>query len=118
MYTRAGFRCSTDMDYWAERGHTLEKHLALVNISIHVEQHIPEINGYAIAVSDDDEQILSAIRQDHLVGFAVRRPRGFFSATGDLGLEGYDLIDYQNERLWITLQDQDPEVWTTDDNDM
>ncbi|KAG9856769.1 hypothetical protein KCU98_g1291, partial [Aureobasidium melanogenum] len=67
-------------------------------------------------VSDDDEQILSAIHQNHLVGFAVQKPRGFFSVTGHLGFEGFDLMEYQDERLWLSLQDQDPEVWTTDDD--
>lgn len=87
---------------------------------MHVEQHIPAINEYAIPVSDDedDEQILTAIRQDDLVGFVVQKPRKFFSATRDLELKGHDLVEYQTERLWITLQDQDPEVWTTDDNAM
>lgn len=96
--------------------HTLEQHLAFVYKSIHVEQHIPPINGYAMPVSDDDEQILSAIHQNHLVGFAVQKPRGFFSVTGHLGFEGFDLMEYQDERLWLSLQDQDPEVWTTDDD--
>ncbi|CAD0088206.1 unnamed protein product [Aureobasidium mustum] len=67
-------------------------------------------------VSDDDENVLAAIRQDHLVGFVVQKPRGFFSVTGHLGLEDDDLDLYQTERLWLTLQGQDPEVWTTDDN--
>ncbi|KAK6000541.1 hypothetical protein QM012_003787 [Aureobasidium pullulans] len=96
---------------------TLDQHLALINTTISVEQIIPEINGYAMPVSeDDDEHIISAIRQDHLVGFVVQEPRGFFSETGHLGLEGEDLMEYEDERMWLTLQAQDPEVLVTDDD--
>jgi hypothetical protein len=98
------------------QNHTLEEHLALIKRPIDITQHIPEINGYAIASSNDDEKQLSAIRKDLGVGFAVQKPRGFFNTDGHFGLEGDDLSEYEDERLWLTLQDQDPEVVVTDDD--
>lgn len=96
-------------------GHTVEEHLALINEHVNIYQYIPEINGYAMATSDDDEQMLSSIRQDRRVGFVVQKPRGFFSEGERLQYQGYDLSEYEDERLWLTLQDQDPEVAVTDD---
>jgi len=98
--------------------HTVEEHLATVSsqhINIEVKQYIPQINGYTIAPSADDESIISSIRQDPGVGFIVQKPEGYFSEEYRLGLEGYDLEAYEDERMWLTLQDQDPEVMITDD---
>ncbi|KAI4733000.1 hypothetical protein E4T50_16444 [Aureobasidium sp. EXF-12298] len=115
--------CATALSYnvpqeWIvglREGHSPKEHLALVGEQISIQQYIPEINGYAIATSEDDEQILSSIRQDHEVGFIVQKPRGFFSTNAHIGLSGYDLDDYEDERRWLTLQDQDSEVTITDD---
>ncbi|KAI4754827.1 hypothetical protein E4T52_13105 [Aureobasidium sp. EXF-3400] len=96
-------------------GHSSEEHLALVGQYIDIKQHIPEINGYAIPTSEDDEQLLSSIRQDHQVGFIVQKPRGFFPKAAHIGLSGYDLDEYEDERRWLTLQDQDLEVIVTDE---
>lgn len=97
--------------------HTLEEHLATVSqhVNIDIKQYIPQINGYAIAPSADDESIISLIRQDPGVGFIVQKPQGYFSEKYRLGLEGYDLEAYEDDRFWLTLQDQDPEVMITDD---
>jgi len=97
--------------------HTLEEHLATVSqhININIKQYIPEINGYAITASTDDESITSSIRQDPGVGFIVQKPQGYFSEDYRIGLEGYDLEAYEDERFWLTLQDQDPEVLITND---
>lgn len=95
--------------------HTVEEHLATVNQHIDIKQHIPEINGYAITPSTNDEGIRSSIRQDPGVGFIIQKPQGFFSEDYRLRLEGYDLEAYEDERDWSTLQDQDPEVEVTDD---
>jgi hypothetical protein len=111
-----GFNVPQEWIIGLRGNHSLEEHLALVETSIDIEQYIPEINGYAIASSRDDEKLLSAIRQDRGVGFVVPKPRGFFNTDGHIGLEGDDLSEYEDERLWLTLQDQDPEVVVTDDN--
>jgi hypothetical protein len=115
--------CTTALTYnvpqeWIvglREGHTLEKHFALRENPINISQYLPEINGYAIRPSQDDEKILSSIRQDHKVGFIVQKPRGFFSKDAHIGLSGYDLDEYKDERRWLTLQDQDPQVAITDD---
>jgi hypothetical protein len=99
-------------------GRSPEEHLALVGQHINIKQYTPEINGYATATSEDDEQLLSSIRQDHQVGFIVQKPRGFFSKDGHNGLSGDDLDEYEDERRWLTLQDQDPEITITDDGAM
>jgi hypothetical protein len=112
----SGFNVPQEWIIGLRESHTLETHLALIKRPIDITQHIPEINGYAIASSKDDEQILSAIRQDKGVGFVVQKPLGFFDKDGHLGLEGDDLTEYEDERFWLTLQDQDPEVIVTDDN--
>lgn len=114
--TVVGFNVPQEWIIGLREGHTLERHLAIVQIPIDIEQHILEINGYAIASSEDDENILYAIRQDSGVGFAVQKPRGFFTKDGHFGLEGDDLTEYEDERFWLTLQDQDPEIIVTDDN--
>jgi hypothetical protein len=97
---------------------TLENHLALIKTPINITQHIPSINGYALAPSPNTSAILSSIRQDPSVGFIIQKPRGFFSSNGHLGLSGDDLDEYEVERMWLTLQDQDPEVLVTDDGGM
>jgi hypothetical protein len=97
---------------------TLGNHLALIKIPIDIKQHITQINGYAIAASSNDKSILSSIRQDPSVSFIIRKPHDFFSSDGHLGLEGDDLTDYEVDRMWLTLQDQDPEVLVTDDGGM
>ncbi|CAD0056005.1 unnamed protein product, partial [Aureobasidium pullulans] len=96
--------------------HSLEDHLASLRNDIDVEQRIPQINGYAIPISETNNDVLSRIRQDSRVGFVVEKPRGFFSQDGHVGLENDDLTDYLEERMWLTLQDQDPEVPATDDD--
>lgn len=96
-------------------GHTLEEHLALIGKPINIKQYIPEIHGYAIPTSQDDDSILSSICEDRQVGFIVQKPRGFFSKDAHIGLSGDDLDEYEDERRWLTLQDQDPEVIVTDD---
>jgi hypothetical protein len=94
---------------------TLKNHLALLNTPIDIKQYVPQINGYAITPSANDENLLSSTRQDPGVGFIVPKPQGFFFSNGHIGLEGDDLDDYEVERMWLTLQDQDPEVIVTDD---
>ncbi|THV64635.1 hypothetical protein D6D28_09758 [Aureobasidium pullulans] len=96
--------------------HSLEDHLASLGNDIDVEQRIPQINGYAISISETNNDVLSRIRQDSRVGFVVEKLRGFFSQDGHLGLETDDLTDYLEQRMWLTLQDQDPEVPVTDDD--
>jgi len=95
--------------------HTLGEHLAAISQHINIKQYIPEINGYVIAPSAHDESIIPSIRQDPGVGFIVQKPQGYFSEDYRLGLEGYDLDAYEDDRFWSTLQDQDPEVLITDD---
>jgi hypothetical protein len=114
-YTLA-FNVPQDYIIGLRENHTLENHLASLTTLIDVEQYIPEINGYAIAPSANDKNIPSSIRRDPGVGFIVQKPRGFFSGDGHIGLEGDDLDDYEVERMWLTLQDQDPEVIVTDDD--
>lgn len=94
---------------------TLEDHFATIGEHVEIEQHIPGINGYAINPSTNDKSILASIRRDPGVGFVVEKPRGFFSENGHTGLKGDDLDAYEDERMWLTLQDQDPEVEVTDD---
>ncbi|THX02338.1 hypothetical protein D6D13_08395 [Aureobasidium pullulans] len=96
--------------------HSLEDHLASLGNGIDVEQRIPQINGYAIPISETNNDVLSKIRRDTRVGFVVEKPRGFFSQDGHVGLENDDLTDYLVQRMWLTLQDQDPEVPVTDDD--
>jgi hypothetical protein len=96
---------------------TLQTHLAFLKTPINITQHIPSINGYALA-SSTNETLLSSIHQDPNVGFIVQKPHGFFFEHGNLGLSGDDLDDYEVERMWLTLQDQDPEVVVTDDGGM
>ncbi|KAL2032273.1 hypothetical protein VTO58DRAFT_105445 [Aureobasidium pullulans] len=96
--------------------HSLEDHLASLGNGIDVEQRIPQINGYAIPISETNNDVLFKIRQDTRVGFVVEKPRGFFSQDGHVGLENDDLTDYLEQRMWLTLQDQDPEVPVTDDD--
>ena len=96
--------------------HSLEDHLASLGNDIDVEQRIPQITGYAIPVSETNNDVLSRIRRDSRVGFVVEKPRAFFFQNGHLGLETDDLTDYLEQRMWLTLQDQDPEVPVTDDN--
>jgi hypothetical protein len=111
-----GFNVPQQWIIGLRENHTLEDHIALLGRPIDIEQYIPEINGYAIYPTEDDEEILYAIRQDPRVGFAVQKPRGFFTKDGHIGLEGDDLSIYEVERFWLTLQDQDPEVTVTDDD--
>jgi hypothetical protein len=111
-----GFNVPQEWIIGLREGHTIEEHLAVVERSIDIEQYIPEINGYAIYPTEDDEATLSAIRRDPKVGFLVQKPREFFTQDGHFGLEGDDLSNYEDERLWLTLQDQDSEVIVTDDN--
>jgi hypothetical protein len=111
-----GFNVPQEWIIGLREGHTIEEHLAVVERSIDIEQYIPEINGYAIYPTEDDEATLSAIRRDLKVGFSVQKPREFFTQDGHFGLEGDDLSEYEDERLWLTLQDQDSEVIVTDDN--
>ncbi|THW45703.1 hypothetical protein D6D21_04293 [Aureobasidium pullulans] len=96
--------------------HSLEDHLASLGNGIDVEQRIPQINGYAIPISETNNDVLSKIRRDTRVGFVVEKPRGFFSQDGHVGLENDDLTDYLVQRMWLTPQDQDPEVPVTDDD--
>ena len=109
------FNVPQDWIIGLRKGHGSEEHLALVGGHIDIKQYIPEINGYATATSKCDEQLLSSIRRDHEVGFIVQKPRGFFSKDAHIGLSDYDLDEYEDERRWSTLQDQDPEVIVTDD---
>jgi hypothetical protein len=97
--------------------HTLADHLASIKTPIDITQHIPSINGYALPPSTN-ATLLATIRQDPGVGFRVQKPQGFFSTNGHLDLKGDDLDDYEVERMWLTLQDQDPEVVVTDDGGM
>jgi hypothetical protein len=110
------FNVPQDWIIGLREGHTLEEHFAMVRKPADIKQYIPEINGYAIANFEDDDETLSSIRQDRGVGFVIQKPRGFFSKDGHVGLEGDDLTDYEVERMWLTLQDQDPEVIVTDDD--
>lgn len=98
-------------------GH-VEKHLASLPAMLReqVEQHIPEINGYAIPTFVGS-RMLDLIRKDPSVGFIVTKPRGFFSANGAKDLKGDEKEDYELERMWLTLQSSDPKVETTDDGD-
>ncbi|THW61298.1 hypothetical protein D6D19_09979 [Aureobasidium pullulans] len=74
--------------------HSLEDHLASLGNDIDVEQRIPQINGYAIPISETNNDVLSKIRRDSRVGFVVEKPRGFFSQDGHPGLETDNLTDY------------------------
>jgi hypothetical protein len=114
-YTLA-FNVPQDWIIGLRADYTLENHRALLNTPIDIKQHIPQINGYAITSSFNDESLLSSIRQDPGVGFIVQKPQGFFSSNGHIGLQGDDLDDYEVERMWLTLQDQDSEVFVTDDD--
>jgi len=113
----SAFNVPQDWVVGSRDNHTLEEHLAAVSqhININIEQYIPEVNGYTIAPSADDESIISSIRQDPGVGFIVQKPQGYFSEEYRIGLADYDLEAYEDERFWLTLQDQDPEVEVTDD---
>lgn len=96
----------------------VEKHLASLPVVLrnHVEQIIPEINGYAVSAALSSlSTILDSLRKDPNVGFIVTRPRGFFSREGGKHLTGDAKEDYETERMWSVLQFSDPEVEVTDD---
>jgi hypothetical protein len=97
--------------------HTLQTHFAFLKSPINIQQHNPSINGYALPPSTN-ATLLSSIRLDPNVGFIVQKPLDFFSSNGHLGLKDDDLDDYEIERMWLTLQDQDPHVVVTDDGGM
>jgi hypothetical protein len=97
--------------------HTLKNHFAFLKTPINITQHIPSINGYALPPSTN-QTLLATIREDPGVGFIVQKPRDFFSTNEHLDLKDDDLDDYEVERMWLTLQDQDPEVVVTDDGGM
>ncbi|KEQ62340.1 uncharacterized protein M437DRAFT_84683 [Aureobasidium melanogenum CBS 110374] len=104
-------------------GVSVHSHLASLPIMLRdqIEQVIPEINGYALpapynpSTSPLHHSILASIRKDPSVGFVVPKPRGFFSAEGGKELEGEELEEYKEERMWSTLQYLDPGVQVTDD---
>ncbi|KAG9529337.1 hypothetical protein KCU93_g3514, partial [Aureobasidium melanogenum] len=96
----------------------VEEHLASLPVVLrkHVEQIIPEINGYAVSAAlSGSSTILDSLRKDPNVGFIVTRPRGFFSREGGKQLTGDAKEDYETERMWSVLQFSDPEVEATDD---
>jgi hypothetical protein len=111
------FNVPQDWIIGLRHNHTLRDHLAFLQFPVNIKQHIPSINGYALP-SSTNEALLTSIRQDPDVGFIVQKPLGFFSSNGHLGLKDDDLDDYEVERMWLTLQDQDPEVVVTDDGGM
>jgi hypothetical protein len=115
-YTLA-FNVPQDYIIGLRANYTLQTHFAFLKSPIDITQHIPSINGYALA-SSTNETLLSSIRLDPNVGFVIQKPRDFFSSNGHLDLSGDDLDDYEVERMWLTLQDQDPEVVVTDDGGM
>ena len=106
-------------------GQTFEKHLGLVGRSIPVKEHRPEINGYTACVSDDDEDLLRAIRNDSSVGFVVNMPEDCFRKTEKFIEDGWDEDDrdlYEHmthpDHHWHYLQNYDPEVLVTDEGGM
>ncbi|KAK6007515.1 hypothetical protein QM012_004329 [Aureobasidium pullulans] len=103
-------------------GQTFEKHLGLVGRSIPVKEHKSEINGYTASVSDDDTDLLRAIRSDPNVGFAVRMPEDYFRKTEKFIEDGWDEDDddlYEHmtrpDHYWRDLQSKDPEVQVSDE---
>lgn len=97
---------------------TPEEHLSTVGQHIDITHYIPKINGYAITPSASDEAVLPSIRHDPGVGFIVQKPEGFFSEEYRIGLAGYELEAYEDERSCLMLQGQDPEITVTDDGAM
>ncbi|THZ06353.1 hypothetical protein D6C91_10414 [Aureobasidium pullulans] len=90
--------------------HSLEDHLASLGIGIDVEQRIPQINGYAIPISETNNDVLSKIRRDSRVGFVVENPLDSSLKTGTLGSR--PMI---SQIIW-SREYQDPEVPVTDDD--
>ncbi|KAG9951648.1 hypothetical protein KCU85_g2654, partial [Aureobasidium melanogenum] len=103
-------------------GQTIEKHLDLVGRSIPIREHRPEINGYTASVSDDDSDLLKAIRSDDQVGFVVKMTEYYFRKTEKFIQDGWDEDDddlYEHmtrpDHHWHNLQGNDPEIRVSDE---
>lgn len=106
-------------------GQTIEKHLDLVGRSIPIREHRPEINGYTASVSDDDSDLLKAIRSDDQVGFVVKMTEYYFRKTEKFIQDGWDEDDddlYEHmtrpDHHWHNLQGNDPEIRVSDEGGM
>lgn len=103
-------------------GQTFEKHLDLVGRSISVKEQRSGINGYVASISDDDEDLIWAIRSDPSVGFAVKMPEDYFRRTERFIEDGWDeddrdLYEHMTEpdHYWRDLKSKDPEVLASDE---
>lgn len=103
-------------------GQTFDKHLGLVGRSIPVKEQRSEINGYVASVSEDDMELLKAIRSDPNVGFVVKMPEDYFRKTEKFIEDGWDEDDrdlYEHmtspDHYWHDLQSNDPEILVSDE---
>lgn len=106
-------------------GQTFEKHLDLVGHSITVQEQRAEINGYIASISNDDEDLVRAIRNDPSVGFVVKMPEDYFRKTEKFIEDGWnedddDLYEHMTRPSyhWHNLQGNDPEIQVTDEGGM
>ncbi|KAG9823540.1 glutathione transferase, partial [Aureobasidium melanogenum] len=81
-----------------------------------------EINGYTASVSNDDSDLLRAIRSDLRVGFVVKMPEDYFRKTEKFIEDGWDEDDddlYEHMTRpsyhWHNLQGNDPEIQVSDE---
>ncbi|CAD0043646.1 unnamed protein product, partial [Aureobasidium pullulans] len=101
---------------------TVGNHLISIGRPILSIENRPEIPGYTISVSENDTELIRAIRSDFSVGFVTKVSQNYFHKHEKFIADGWDEEDDEvyGDRLrpdyhWGILQYRDPEVFEGDD---
>ncbi|THZ77411.1 hypothetical protein D6C85_01676 [Aureobasidium pullulans] len=100
--------------------YTIEDHLTFVGRKVPIHERIrlqPHHDAYTISSSNNDNDLISAIRSDPSVGFVVKVPRNYLRPIEEAFPYGFDEDDeeiYTAQRSWFGLEEADPEVQVSD----
>lgn len=103
-----------------QEDYTIEDHLTFVGRKVPIHERIrlqPHHDAYTIPSSNDDNDLISAIRSDPGVGFVVKVPRNYLRPIEEAFPYGFDEDDeeiYTARRSWFGLKEADPEVQVSD----